>query len=320
MKSYYFIIIALFGIMLQSCVKDPLKDITDGGWNHERGVMDIKFQNQIGKPIIVNTDATTGTINVVLNLYSPIDLSKVKVESLLPSYQANSSVKAGETLNFDNASKTATLAITSTMGETRTYKVSYTKFEESLLGTWDIDKLVVYGGTGGAYGGTAVFDMLTKAWCWSADTGPAVEYDNYLTFTLDSISQAGNSYGKVENNAGPDGKSANFVFLGTSNPENADVDVDVNIFYRKIPKGKSIWKRDYSKGTVEFTDIATKMTYVMEFLGAKTESLPDNKKMEITTNAFACNLKGVDDWKNIYKDYDKFVKNPRRYWITVTKR
>ncbi|VBB45838.1 conserved hypothetical protein [uncultured Paludibacter sp.] len=320
MKLYHFLLLTLFVTILQSCIKDPLRDITNGGWNHERSIMEIRFQNQIGKAEIVNSDPTTGTVNVVLNLYSPIDMSKVKLESIVTSYQANSSVKKGETVNFDNASKTTTIDITSTLGETRTYTISYTSFEESLIGTWDIDKLVVYGGTSPEYSGTAVFDMLAKEWCWSAQTGPAVEYDNYLEFKLDSISQEGNSYGTVENNAGADEKYANFVFLGKVNPENPGVDVDVNNLYRKIPTGKSIWKRDYSKGTVEFTDISSNETYLMEFLGPRTETFPNNKKLDIPNNAFACNLTGVDDWTNIYKDYDKFVKNPRRYWILVTKR
>ncbi len=28
----------------------------------------------------------------------------------------------------------------------------------------------------------------------------------------------------------------------------------------------------------------------------------------------------LDDWTNIYSDYDKFVKKVRRYWISVSKR
>ena len=35
-------------LALQSCVKDLQDDVNNGGWNHERSVIGIEFENQIG--------------------------------------------------------------------------------------------------------------------------------------------------------------------------------------------------------------------------------------------------------------------------------
>lgn len=75
MKCINYILIALTVIGMQSCVKDPLEDVTKGGWNHERTVISIMFENQVGKAIIENTDATTGVITLAINVSEIPDLS-----------------------------------------------------------------------------------------------------------------------------------------------------------------------------------------------------------------------------------------------------
>ena len=47
----------------QACVKDLQDDINDGGWNHERTILDIQFENQMGTALIETVDAATGDIN-----------------------------------------------------------------------------------------------------------------------------------------------------------------------------------------------------------------------------------------------------------------
>ena len=47
MKIYHFFLIVITAIVLQSCIKDPLEDITAGGWNHERTVISLMFENQV---------------------------------------------------------------------------------------------------------------------------------------------------------------------------------------------------------------------------------------------------------------------------------
>lgn len=317
MKLYKYILVAVTALVMQSCVKDPLDEITSGGWNHERSVISIMFENQVGKAVVENTDAKTGVITLAINVSATPSLANIKLRKLEMSYQAKSSVAIGETMNFQNDTKTGILTVTATTGETRDYTIHVTEFTETILGTWDVNRLTVYGGTGPEYGGGGVLQLSDKPWCWSTVNGPNTECDNSLTFTLDSISEVGNTYGKVVNNAGADSKYADFIYVG-DNPENPGKTVDVTKFFRQIPIGEGRWMRDYAKGTVVFTDANGKAT-TGTLVGAGTEDLGNNNKMTITTNAFAFNLNGTDDWNNIYKDYDKFVKKPRKYWISVTK-
>src|SRR5690606_30163 len=102
-----------------------------------------------------------------------------------------------------------------------------------------------------------------------------------------------------------------------------DPQTDVSNFYRKIPEGESKWIRNYTTGLITFT-FPDGRTASGSIEGAGTEDLYKDENREITktidNQAFAFNLNGTDDWVNIYSDYDKFVKKPRRYWIDVTKR
>jgi hypothetical protein len=294
-----------------------LEDITTGGWNHERTVINLMFENQVGKAIIENTDATTGVISLAINVSVLPDLSNVKLSQLELSYQATSTLAMGQSMNFQNAAKTGVITITSSTGEKRDYTIHVTEFNETILGVWDIKGLTVYGGTGPEYGGGGVLQLSDKPLCWSTIYGPTTELDNTLTFTLDSISDTGNTYGKVVNNAGADAKYADFIYIG-DNPENTGKTVDVNKFYRQIPKGTGHWMRDYAKGTVVFTDSIGKIT-TGTLMAAATQDLGNSLKMTITDNAFEFVLNGTDDWTNIYKDYDKFVKKPRKFWVSVKK-
>ncbi len=317
MKFYQYILIAITVFGIQSCVKDPLEEITKGGWNHERTVINLMFENQVGKAIIENTDATTGVITLAINVSVIPDLTNVKLTQLELSFQAKSTLEIGQTMNFQNDTKSGMITITSETGQKRDYSIHVTEFSETILGVWDIKALTVFGGTGPEYGGGAVLQLGDKPLSWSSIYGPNTELDNTLTFTLDSISETGNTYGKVMNNSGVDGKCADFIFSG-DNPENPLKTVDVTKFYRQIPKGTGHWMRDYAKGTVVFTDSIGKIT-TGTLINAGTEDLGNSLKMIVTDNAFAFVLSGTDDWTNIYKDYDKFVKKPRKYWISVKK-
>lgn len=317
MKFYQYILIVITVLGIQSCVKDPLEDITMGGWNHERTVINIVFENQVGKATIVNTDSISGVITLSINVSVIPDLTNVKLTQLELSYQAKSTLAIGQTMNFQNATKTGVITITSATGQKRDYTINVTEFNETILGIWSIKALTVYGGTGPEYGGGGVLQLSDKPWCWSTVYSPTVECDNTLTFTLDSISDTGNTYGKVLNNAGADGKYADFIYSG-ENPEKAGTTIDVTKYYRQIPKGMGHWMRDYAKGTVVFTDSIGKTT-TGTFIGAGTLDLGNGKTMTVTDNAFAFVLSGTDDWVNIFKDYDKFVKKPRNYWVSVKK-
>lgn len=309
--------VSFLAVGLSSCEKDLQDEINDGKWNHERQVIDIKVENQVGVATIDVTDATSGTIELAINVNAVPDLSNIKITNLQLSYQATSSAAVGDVLNFENPERAATLSVYSTTGEHRDYTIYVSEFTETIEGTWDIQSLKIYGGTGPEYGGGAVMAFTQKSWCWKTDDGPGCEDDNTLTFTMTGVSDEGNTSGTCYNDAGPDGKYADFTYVG-NNPENPGQTVDLDHFYRQIPVGESTWVRNYAENTITFTDKDGNVT-VGRFESAGTEDLGNGKSFTITDNAFTFVLNGTDDWTNIYTDYDKFVKKPRKYWISVKK-
>lgn len=182
-RKYVFLLVGV--LLLQSCVKDMQDDINNGGWNHERSVIEIEFENQIGVAMIENTDATTGNIDLAINVGAQSNMSSVKLTAIQVSYQAQSSVKVGDAMDFSNGK--ASFTVTSTLGETRTYTINVSEFTETLTGTYQVNALTIFGGTGPEYGGGAIMQLADKPWCWSDTYGPEVECDNTLTFTMTGV-------------------------------------------------------------------------------------------------------------------------------------
>lgn len=310
MKKLAITLSVLMFLGFTSCQKDPWQEIEEGDWNNERSILSLKFENQVGQPEITRIDEHTGAIEVSINSDAVPDLSEIVLQELVLSYNANSTVEEGESLNFENESNTATLVVTSPTGKTREYIIKVNPFQETVLGTYEIQDLVLFGGTGPEYGGGAVLSLDSKPWVWP-ENGPQKELDNYLVFELSGITEDGNTYGMVTNYAGPDEAYANFTYV-------LDPVTDVNHFYRKIPKGEAEWFRDYNTGTITFT-FDDGHTTTGTFVDSGIEDLGNGLSKVIENKAFAFDLNGTDDWDNIYTDYDKFVKKPRRYWIEVVK-
>lgn len=311
MKRINILITLLVFCCAMGCVKDPWDDVEASGWNNERRVLDIKFENQVGTAEVARIDDETGAITIKINVDAVPDLSNIMLTSLQLSWGAKSSIAAGQALNFENPDHTASFTVTSPTGKSREYKVKAESFQETLLGTYKITDLVVYGGTGPEYGGAAVIPMMNKPWVWNENTGPSAELDNTLTFELEGFTPEGNTYGKVINDAGPDELYADFIFIG-------DPQTDVNHFYRKIPKGESQWLRNYTTGQVIFT-FPNGSTSTAVLIGPGTEDLGNGKSKTTTESALVFSLTGTDDWDKIYSDYDKFVKRPRKYWVDLAK-
>lgn len=303
-KIYSYLGTALIAIALFSgCREDPYKGVS----SNERSIEAFTLASgQIGPAVI---DRTAGIVKINVLIQQGTDLSKV-VPVVQASYKAQLSPASGEAVNFTNNNET-TYKVTAESGETREWKVQIIPFVETLLGTYDVKGLVVYGGTGTEYGGGGVLGLQTKP-VWPVPAGPAAELDNVFTFAYSGSTADGKTYGTISNDAGADGLYANFLFTGT--PQ-----TDVNKFYRKIPKGNGKWIHDYAANTVTFT-FEDGTTTVGAFAGAGTESLGNGLSKTIADNAFVFTLNGVDNWAAIYSDFDKFVSHPRKYWIDVKKR
>lgn len=316
----YILFIFCAGVM-QSCVKDMQDDLNDGGWNNERSVTSLKFKNQVGQAEIERIDDATGEVTVTLNVGAISDLSKVEIESIELSYQSTASAGKGSTLDFSNPERKSVLTVTSATGKIREYIIYVNEFRESLEGTWSINNLIVYGGTGPEWGGGRVYPFMDKPWCWYDEYSPEKEFDNTLTFIMENITDDGNTSGKCINAAGPDGKYADFIFKGSSNPADK-TDIDLKKYYRKIPVGESRWIRNYSLGTITFIDAdGNESTAVLENPGTYTlfQGGGYTNMVTLPNNAFSFQISGVDEWDYIYTDYDVFAKQARKLFVLVTK-
>ena len=299
-------ILCVATLIITACQKDPY----DGVVSNERTIEAVTLGGglaQIGPAVV---DRTSGTAAVKVLMQPGTNLSAVEIQ-IQTSYKSEIKPASGEKVNFAANNNKYTYIITSESGKSRNWVVELVPFTETLLGTYFIQKQVVYGGTGAEYGGGEVIDFTAKPWLWSATTGPVLELDNKLTFEFEGVSADGKTYGKVTNSAGSDGKYANYVFT-------ADPQTDVNTLYRKIPVGESKWERDYIASVVKFTS-STGIISFATFRQPGNLVLGNGANKMITDNSFDFTLEGTDDWANIYSDYDKVVKKPKRFWIDVKK-
>ena len=102
----------------------------------------------------------------------------------------------------------------------------------------------------------------------------------------------------------PDGKYADFIFKGSSNPADK-TDIDLKKYYRKIPVGESRWIRNYSLGTITFIDSdGNESTAVLENPGTYTlfQGGGYTNTVTLPNNAFSFQINGVDEWTYIYTD------------------
>lgn len=227
---------------------------------------------------------------------------------------------------MDFTAGTPTITVKSPTGLCRTYSIDASDFSEDLLGCYAIRGSYVWGGTGNAYGGAAMLAPESKSWCWNERDGhgPQAEYDDYLEFTFEEITDEGNVRGKCMHYGGADGKHWNGIFAAAMNKEGS-VDIDLRKFYRQIPVGESSWLRNYSENTITFTDRSGRSTvaslidkgeHVIGQTGSNGNDMKD-KTFDFTSEAFQFKLQGTDDWTNIYSDYDKFAKKPRTFFVLV---
>jgi hypothetical protein len=317
MKLSYYIFAAFITFTLYSCKKNPMKPFEDGSWNNERSIVNIKFEHQVGNAEIKRDKAYNGLVSFLFN-ENGSDKSKIVIKELELSYGAKADLSIGDALNFDNPDNTASIVVTAASGEKRTWKINCLPFKDELIGTWKISALSVYGGAWPEFGGVDAFaDIRERSWNWKTDqTGPEAEYDNTLTFTLEGIDEQGNTFGKLVNDAGTDGKYANFIFI--ADPDGARTPIDVNYQYRKIPTGESSWKRNSAQGTITFTN-ANKVVTTGRFVTSGTETLEGGKSMTVKDRAFTFELKPTFVWIDIYQDREKLVENAKKFWVQVSK-
>lgn len=293
-------------IVVSSCVKDPYDDVI----SNERSIEAVSLGGglvQVGPAIV---DRETGHVSVQVLVDENTNLSSV-APVIQASYKASTQPASGEPVDFASSDNKHTYTVVSESGKSREWVIELVPFTETLPGTYKITGQVVYGGTGPEYGGGGVMNLTDKPWVWPEDGGPAAELDNTLVFEFTGVTPEGHTFGTVTNSAGDDGEYADYQFV--MSPA-----TDVNNFYRKIPKGEGTWLRNYTTKTITFT-FEDGSTATGAFIGPQTFDLGNGLSKAVTNSAFDFTLNGTDDWGNIYSDYDKFVKRPRRFWIDVEK-
>lgn len=309
-------------LLMLACTEDPrnTEPLTDP-WLRERTPVNIRLESQIGAAVISDdwTDDTVGAVTVSL-ITTGLDLSKVKVEAVDFKYPDSefcpkASIGPGSTVDLTSG-KTA-FTVTAYNGETRTYTLSYSKFRDPLEGTYTFTKVagildeknapkcsfIVVGGWDGEVVRSTIMD---KWWHWGDGYMPTDEDDNILSFRLETAdAETGETYGTLDNKAGPDGLYANYMYDGTK---------DMNDKYRIFPKGKSRWHKP-DENTVIIHDIsdteyATPL-YTVYIVGAGEQTVAGVSYM-IPSAAFARAFPGpfdTIDWN--YPDTRWFVDNLR---------
>lgn len=176
-----------------------------------------------------------------------------------------------------------------------------------LKGVYKISHIWVYGGTGPEYGGGGVRDLFAQANLFVSKLGRGIEAeaDNYIEVLQD---------GTMYNWAGEDGKNSRFVFKAEFNKKQKGYPIELEKFYRKLPKGQSAVEADEA-GNVTITDAAGNQTKGYMIPAGEYEN-NGGSKTTITTMAIKFDIAGgTDDWTNIYSEYDKLAAKPRAMWI-----
>lgn len=235
-------------LAFSSCEEQPrnTEELIDP-WLRERTPVNLRLESQIGAAVITDNWRNDQEGSVVVSLITGgLDMSAVKVVALdfeFPDseYCPKADIAPGSTIDLSDG--TADFTVTAYNGETRTYTISYSQFKDPLEGTYSFTQIgglldanapmsafIIHGGWDDAEVRSTVMD---KWWHWGDGYMPTDEDDNILSFRLEEAdAETGATFGTLVNEAGPDGKYANYMFQNWN---------DMNGKYRIFPIGKSRW-------------------------------------------------------------------------------
>lgn len=316
--SSHFILVLVMSVtislLISGCVKDMMEEITSSTWNNERGIIHIKLDQQLGDAQITRDSIGDGLVSFYINPDKTTELS-LRITELNLSYGAISDKKTGDYLSFNNEDSTAVITITAASGLKREWIIKLKPFEDEIVGVWDITHLHIYGGMWPQYGGTKIYNMSEIVELQRLGTPPLAEYDNIITFTLEGITEEGDSYGTVTNDSGADGLYADFWWQTT------DTIADVNKFYRKIPKGTSNWKKTASQRSITFTPIGGGTISTCKIIDAGTMVLDvSNKSVTIAEKALQFDLNQPNYQPTLYLRRNVVVDSPKIFFVELRKR
>lgn len=310
MTKIKYTIILILSITFISCEKNLMDNIESGDWNSEKGILNIKFSDQLGAAIIYNDSLGNGYVNFYYMDTLNSGNMNLEIKELNLSYKATADKKAGETLLFGPDS-IAHISVTSQNGKTKTWTIKMKTFDDIILGTWKIQKLWLYGGIAPDY--SAVINMVTWDPFKRNPLPASKETDNLLTFSLAGALANGDCFGTVNNEAGPDGLYADFIFI-----ESGDT-VNVNNFYRKIPKGISNWSKSAAANTITFTPLSGGASSTLTFVETGSYQLDTKRSITIADKALVFNLNQPSNITTRGKRRNYAVDSPQKFYIEIQK-
>lgn len=229
MKNLRHLFLAVAAVLaLSSCEDEPrnTEELIDP-WLRERTPVNLRLESQIGEAVITDNWRNDAEGSVVVSLITgDLDMSAVKVVALDFEYPDSeycpvASIAPGSIVDLSGG--TADFTVTAYNGETRTYTISYSQFKDSLEGTYvftpvgglldssaPLSAFIIHGGWDDAEVRSTAMD---KWWHWGDGYMPTDEDDNVLSFRLEEAdAETGATFGTLVNEAGPDGKYANYMY------------------------------------------------------------------------------------------------------------
>ncbi len=204
--------------------------VNEGSWNKERNILSITLENQIGPATIVRNDVEQSITAYIDS--EGIDLSAVKIVSLVLSFNATSDVGVNGTLNFNNEEHRSSIKVIAESGDEMEWQVRILPYEWFFLGTWNIIEQRMYSNQ--EWGSNFNRNVLEEC------PGIGPEMDNTIEWKLDGF-RNGKPYGTIMNNAGADG------LYGTYNIGEVPLD---NRLRHLLPTGESTWEMDLATNEI----------------------------------------------------------------------
>lgn len=266
-----------------------------------------------GLPTVAMAD--DATTSITLTCSEPVALGATAEESVdfwfvVPPVTFSEGFTV--TVNGDAFEKSTTKSVTITRNHLSKMAPVLVAAGQAASTVYRISHLWLWGGTGPEWGGTKVFDLLTKPDYFNKEDGRGIEAltDNYYELKPD---------GTFVNHAGEDGRNWWFVYSGAVNPENHK-DLDLRKFYDVLPLAQGQYAIDGS--TVTFTKPDNTKTQAT-LVGPGTYDMPNTsplKSVTIGTQALMFTITGgVENWdQNImYTDYHAIAGNPKVLFIEL---
>lgn len=233
----YILISSLF--FLQACENDKEK-------NSDANMLEIELEGQIGV-----AEANVANAEFTCMIYTT-DYANVIIKRMIISENAKSSVKVGESLNFNNADNIVSITVTSETGVQKIYTIRAAKFVvPEFIGEWTFTNECFFNytycnedgtGCGQDYYGSLSSDDYGTYFLHGDQL-----YDNTLKLEFSNVDGSGNLNGTYSHGPGADGQIGSFEIV-TDGAEN----IDLNENFTRLFPGDGSWKLNPVNNEITF--------------------------------------------------------------------